>query len=413
MAKKTSSADASKLNSQSEGSGVEPNLNRAFDLVMRLMPIRGGSGDERAVADFIIDCLKKAGASADSIEIDNANKSTPLAGNVGNLIFKLPGTIKAPRRMLTAHMDTVPICIGSQPKRDGDFVRSADPKTGLGADNRSGSATILSAALEILERKLPHPPLTFCWFIQEEIGLYGARFVQKSLLGKPKLAFNWDGGSPTKLTVGATGGYRMEINVQGIASHAGVAPQRGVSAIAIAGMAIADLQREGWHGDIHKAGKHGTSNIGIIKGGDATNVVTDHVYLKAEARSHDPKFRQKIVAQIEKSFQNAVKELKNEQGQRGSVSFNGRLDYESFRLADDEPCVLAAEHAIQKLGGEPVRSISNGGLDANWLALHGIPAVTLGSGQMNAHMTSETLDVPAFETACRIALRLATGTEEQ
>src|SRR5205085_9905231 len=145
-----------------------------------------------------------------------------------------------------------PICVGSQPKIDGGFVRSANRTTGLGADNRSGCATILTAALEILQHKLPHPPLTFCWFIQEEIGLQGARFVQRSLLGKPAMCFNWDGGACEKVTLGATGGCRMVIDAGGLASHAGVYPERGVSAIAIAALAIADLTRAGWHGLIKK-----------------------------------------------------------------------------------------------------------------------------------------------------------------
>ena len=234
-------------------------------LVMQLMAIPGRSGEERGVAEFIVKKLRAAGSSDSATQFDNAHKHTPLAGDTGNLIFKLPGTLRGPRRLLTAHMDTVPVCVGSKPLRDGDFVRSADPNTGLGADDRAGAAVLLATALQILEQKLPHPPLTFCWFIQEEVGLYGARFVQKSLLGRPQLAFNWDGGSPTKLTVGATGGYRMEIHVTGQASHAGAAPDQGISAIAIASLAIADLQRGGWHGDIHKDGQHGTSNVGIIE----------------------------------------------------------------------------------------------------------------------------------------------------
>ena len=57
-------------------------------------------------------------------------------------------------------------------------------------------------------------------------------------LGKPKLAFNFDGGSSEKLTLGATGGYRMQIDISGLASHAGGAPEAGVSAIAIAALAF-------------------------------------------------------------------------------------------------------------------------------------------------------------------------------
>jgi tripeptide aminopeptidase len=377
---------------------------------MELMAIPGLSGKEGAVAKYITSTLLAAGASKSDIRHDRAHTKTPIQGEVGSLIFKLPGTVRGPRRLLMAHMDTVPICAGSKPIRDGDFIRSANPSTGLGADDRAGCAVTLTAALTILQQKLPHPPLTFFWPIQEEIGLYGARYADVKLLGSPKLAFNWDGGAAEKVTIGATGGYRMDIEVTGLASHAGVAPEKGVSAISIASLAIADLQRDGWHGLVVRGKNRGTSNVGVIHGGDATNVVTDRVTLRAEARSHNPAFRQRIIKAIEGAFQKAAREVKSAAGRRGSATINGRLDYEAFRLADDEPCVLAAEAALRSIGAEPVRAVSNGGLDANWMTAHGIPTVTLGCGQMEPHTVSEKLDIAAFEKACRVALRLATGT---
>lgn len=390
-------------------SSAPPNLSRAQDLVLKLMAIAGKSGEEADVAEFIRSKLLAAGAREADIRTDNAHKSTLLKGDTGNLIFKLPGTLKrAPRRMLSAHMDTVPICVGCVPRVEGEFVRSANPQTGLGGDDRAGAATILSAALEILENGLPHPPLTFCWFIQEEIGLQGARHLQLSRLGQPAMAFNWDGGSPEKVTLGATGGYRMNIEIEGIASHAGVAPERGVSAIGIASVAIADLQRGGWHGLVVKGKSRGTSNVGFIQGGEATNVVTDHVSLRAEARSHDPAFRQKLIGQIESAFKNAVSEVKNVDGMQGRVKIDGRLDYESFLLDANLPVVQLAEQAIAAIGRKPLRAISNGGVDANWLNAHGIPTITMGCGQMNVHMTSEMLDLAGFRDACKIALQLAT-----
>jgi tripeptide aminopeptidase len=379
-------------------------------MVLELMAIPAKSGEEAPVAAYIRDKLLAAGATSEDIVTDNAHERALIRGNTGNLIFKLPGTIKAPRRMLSAHMDTVPICIGSKPKVEGNFVRSANPANGLGADDRSGAAAILTAAIEILEQDLPHPPLTFCWFIQEEVGLYGARLVQKSLLGKPAMCFNWDGGAASKVTIGATGGYRMDIEIEGLAAHAGVCPEKGISAIAIAGIAIADLARNGWHGLIEKGKHRGTSNIGYIHGGEATNVVTDRVVLKAEARSHDRKFREKIIAAIERAFQTAAKEIKSA-GKRGRVQINGRLDYEAFFVDPKQPSVKLAEAAVRAIGREPDLAVSNGGLDANWLNAHSIPTVTLGSGQMNVHTTSEMLDLAAYRDACRIALALASGSE--
>jgi len=396
-----------------QGTPPEPDVRRAFELVMNLMAIPGKSGEERRVSDFIVKELRAAGAPAAAIHVDSANRRTPIRGDTGNLILKLPGTRREPRRMLTAHLDTVPICVGSKPVRTNNLVRSADPNTGLGADNRAGCATILTAAREILKRELPHPPLTFCWFVQEENGLQGARVASKSSFGNPKLAFNWDGGSPTKLTIGATGGYRLQIDIQGLASHAGGAPEWGVSAIAIASLAISDLHENGWHGDIRKGKSRGTSNVGVIQGGDATNVVTDRVTVRAEARSHDPKFRERIVSEIRKAFERAAKKVRNVAGAHGEAKVDGKLDYESFKLDLDEPCVLAAGDAIRSLGYDPEFAIANGGVDANWLSARGIPTVTIGCGQLNQHMTSEALDVEQFEIACKLALRLATASESR
>ncbi len=380
----------------------------AIDRVLQLLAVPGRSGQEAAIADLIISKLKAVGVPDSSIQFDTANKKSPIGGQIGNLIVKLPGTVRGPRRLLMAHIDTVPVCVGCRPIRDGQIIRPQDRTTGLGGDDRAGASVVLTAICEILQRGLPHPPLTLFWAVQEEIGLVGARNVSVSKLGQPKLAFNWDGGAANLVTIGATGDYGIDIEITGIASHAGAAPEKGVSAISIAALAIADLTRDGWHGLIEKGRKRGTSNVGVITGGDATNVVTPLVKLRAEARSHDPVFRQKIVAKIKKAFERAVKELKSSDGQRGSIKFVAELKYEAFKLSEDEPTVQAASSAIQSIGLTPELRISNGGLDANWMFAHGIPTVTLGCGQSAIHTVDEVLFIDSYLNACRIALRLAT-----
>ena len=388
-----------------------PDLAAARRVVLDLLAIPGVSGEEKDVADRICKWLRDAGCPQTAIAFDSAHTRTPIKGNVGNLIVKLPGTLPGPRRLLMAHMDTVPVCVGAKPVVSGRFVRSADPKTGLGADDRAGVAVVLSTALQILERKLPHPPLTFFFAIQEEIGLWGARYASAAALGRPGLAFNFDGGAVEKITIGATGGHRLDIAIRGIPSHAGVAPEKGISAIAIASLAIASLVEDGWHGLVEKDRKRGTSNVGVIHAGSATNVVADSAALRAEARGHDPAFRNTIVKAIETAFKDAARRLKTADGRTGDVTIEGRLDYEAFRLKEDEPCVAAAREAVRAIGLAPRLEISNGGLDANWMAANGIPTVTLGCGQMEIHTTKEQLDLGAFEAACEVALRLALGQE--
>lgn len=400
-------------NSRSATSPTAGRLNhdRAQELLLQLLRIPGPSGRESEVARFITERLREAGLPADAMRTDAAHRRSPHPGEIGNLICRLPGTQRGSRRLLMAHMDTVPLCVGAEPVVHQRRVVPASRNTALGADNRAGVAVVLTAAIEILTRRLPHPPLSFLWTVQEELGLHGARYGSLGWLGRPLLAFNFDGGAPTKLTVAATGGYRMTIDIHGLASHAGGAPERGVSAIAIAALAIADLQREGWHGLIEKGGKRGTSNIGVICGGEATNVVTPHVQLRAEARSHDPGFRRRIVKRMEEAFRRASRAVRNNEQRAGRVEIDGRLDYEAFKLPASDPSIVAAETAIRDLGLEPMRAATNGGLDANWMTARGIPTVTLGCGSNNPHTTDEWLDLDQFHQACEIAVRLATGDQ--
>ncbi|QDV15210.1 Carboxypeptidase G2 precursor [Rosistilla oblonga] len=383
---------------------------QAVDRVIRLMAIPGISGCETAVSEAIIAELTDAGAAIAQFSYDDANTRTRLAGEVGNLIFHLPGKSDLPARLLTAHMDTVPICEGAQPAREGDQIVSTDPATGLGADDRAGCAAILTAALEALKLKGDHPPLVFGWLIQEEVGLQGARNLDVGKIGDVGLAFNFDGGTVDKLTVGATGGERMEIKITGRPSHAGVAPEQGISAIAIASLAIARLHNDGWHGRIEKPEGRGTSNVGVIQGGQATNVVTPEVNLRVEARSHDSAMRTRIVDEIRSAFQWAATQVTAADGSVGQIEFSSHLDYDSFRIDDDAPSVRMAAAAVEQLGRKPYTELAGGGLDANWLYKHGIPAVTLGCGQRNIHTANETLEIDDYLDACRVAIALACDT---
>ncbi len=395
--------------SEQQNALVEIDERGAIDRVLRLIAIRGKSGEESAVVEFIRSELLQAGVPASAISVDQAHRKSPAGGEVGNLIVSLPGARRGGRRLLMAHLDTVPLCVGSRPVLQGDVIRSSDPTTALGGDDRAGASVVLTAILEILAHKLPHPPLTLFWPVQEEIGLYGARFVSLPKLGNPRMCFNWDGGSAASVCIGATGSFDLEIVVEGIASHAGVHPEGGVSAIAVASLAIADLQRNGWHGLVVKGRRRGTSNIGIIQGGDATNVVTSRVEVHGEVRSHDSKFRRQLADEFRRAFERAVKSVKNDTGQMGRLDFQAELKYESFRLDETSPCVQESVRAIAAAGGRPELRISNGGLDANWLSARGLPTVTLGCGQQDVHTVRERLNVADYLQACRIGVLLAQG----
>ena len=60
---------------------------------------------------------------------------------------------------------------------------------------------------------------------------------------------------------------------------------------------------------------------------------------------------------------------------------------------------MTAEAAIRASGRRPLKEVTNGGVDANWLTVRGIPTVTLGCGQISPHTVNESLDIAAFQDA--------------
>lgn len=319
--------------------------------------------------------------------------------------------------LFMTHMDTVPLCAGAKPLRSAARITNA-ANTALGGDNRTGCAVLVTLAAELLRQKLPHPPLTLLFTVREESGLFGAKHVNPIDLRHgdaiPQFGFNFDGRAAADVTIGAIGADRWEVDIFGKASHAGVHPERGVSATVVAALALADVYAHGWFGKVVKGGKEGTSNVGPVgdaegrSAGNATNVVTDFVHVKGESRSHDAKFVREITAAYKMAFQNAAKRVKDHQGKTAKVKFTSRLDYVPFRLREDASVVKRALAAARAVRLKPTLRVTNGGLDANWMVKHGIPTVTLGAGQNEIHTVKEYVDLKEFEAGCRLAVALAT-----
>ena len=388
---------------------VQIHEQRAIGRVMDLIAIPGGSGTEQDVSAWICQQLRGAGVPVSAIETDRAHKKSPAGGTTGNLIVRLKGTKKGPRRLLMAHMDTVPLAVGAKPVREGDWIRPASATTALGGDNRAGCAVVLTALLEVLSQGLDYPPLTLLFTVQEETGLRGARWLTASKLGRPALCFNWDGRDPAALIIGAVGASNLTIEIDGIASHAGAHPEDGVNAAVVSSLAIAQLQKSGWHGQIRRGRQRGTSNLGVVRGGAATNVVMPLVQLEAEARSHDSEFRAQIVAAWRAAFEAASSAVSNAAGVTGVLRFSEEVRYEPFRMPADSACVESAAAAVRTVGLKPATQICDGGLDANWMAEHGFPAVTLGCGQHDIHTVRERLCISEYLQGCRVATLLASG----
>jgi hypothetical protein len=137
-----------------------------------------------------------------------------------------------PRIMFMTHMDTVPLCAGAKPKLVGrkivnageDRARRRQPRRLRRSRHAGGRAC---------KQKLDHPPITLLFCVREESGLYGARHVKTADLGSPVMAFNYDGGSASNVTSAPSARIAGRSRFFGRASHAGVAPERGISSTMI------------------------------------------------------------------------------------------------------------------------------------------------------------------------------------
>lgn len=394
---------------------IDLDTQAAVGRLMRFLSVPGVTGQEAAIGKEIVAALKEAGVPSGAITFDDADTRIPEPTQTGNLIVKLPGNGKKPTKPLLfmTHMDTVPLCAGAKPKLHGKRIVN-EANAALGGDNRTGCAVLVTLAAELARQNLPHPPLTLFFTVREESGLFGAKHVNPADLGGPAMGFNVDGKSAADVVVGAIGADRWTVDIHGKASHAGVAPDRGISATMVFALAMAEVYAGGWFGKVVKDGKEGTSNVGLVgtpdgkSAGEATNVVTDYVYVKGESRSHDAKFVRQISAAFKAAFTSAATKVRDHEGRAAKVKFTSRLDYVPFRLRDDAPVVQRAAQAVRSIGRVPNLRTTNGGLDANWMVKHGIPTVTFGAGQNEIHTVKEFVDLAEFESGCRLALALAT-----
>jgi len=389
-------------------------VEAAIGHLMNFLSVEGVTGQEAKIAAAVSDALEKVGVPASAIRFDDANKRIPVPTETGNLFVDLPGTRPGPRLLFSTHLDTVPLCAGAKPRREGDRIVS-DGTTALGGDARTGVALLVVLAETLIKHKLPHPPITLLFTVREESGLHGARELNPADLGGAAMCINVDGQLASELLIGAVGQENWEVEIKGRASHAGVAPEKGISATMVGALALAEARSAGWFGKVVKSDGRGTSNVGIFGGkagkvaaGDATNVVTDYVYIKGEARSPEAAFATKIADGYKKAFAEAKAAVVDHEGDTAEVTFTQTPAYPPFELAKDAPVVKRASKALAALGIEPVYLFSNGGLDANWFDKHGVPTITIGAGQAEIHTIKEYVNLTEYEKGCRIGLLMAT-----
>ena len=359
------------------------NQQRLADEFARLASINSPPLRESAIARYLEERLQRLGGK---VCFDNAAAAT--GGEVGNLVAYFPGTGKATDPLLfSVHMDTVEPGGPVEPVlRDGVFYSAGD--TVLGADDKAGIAELIEALEVAHEQGIAHGPIEVVVAIAEEIGLVGAKHLDYGLL-KARKGFALDTQGVDQMVLKAPGANRMKVEITGLAAHAGLAPELGISAIQTAALALGRMQ-------LGRIDYETTANIGRIEGGVASNIVPQKVLLEGEARSHDPhKLREQtehMLACFEEAADNMAREIDGRQV-RPVVSVEVKADFPSMAIAEDAPIVNLARSAAAAVGHDLKVRLGGGGSDANIFNGHGIEMIILATGMEGVHTHDESVAV--------------------
>ncbi|MEK4699399.1 M20/M25/M40 family metallo-hydrolase [Solibacillus sp. FSL R7-0668] len=354
-------------------------MSRLVEEFLELVQIDSETKHEQVIAPILVQKLEAMG-----FEVFQDDAHTRNGHGAGNIIATLKGDESIEPIYFTVHMDTVVPGVGIKPEIREDGYIYSDGTTILGADDKAGMAAIFEMARRIKEKNIAHGTIQFIITAGEESGLVGAKELDPAhIIAKYGFAVDSD-GKVGGIVVAAPFQAKVNVKVFGKTAHAGVAPEKGISAITVAAKAVAQLK-------LGRLDEETTANIGRFEGGKATNIVCDEVTIFAEARSIDEAKLNAQTAHMKETFERVAKE----NGARAEVEV--ALSYPGFRVTEADKVVQIALAAAKAVGREPQLGISGGGSDANVIAGFGIPTVNLSVGYEEIHTTNERMPVQELE----------------
>ncbi|HYF80829.1 MAG TPA: M20/M25/M40 family metallo-hydrolase [Symbiobacteriaceae bacterium] len=366
------------------------NQERITALLMDLCATDSGSRNERLMADKLKPMLMELGFA---VREDDAGSK--VGGNAGNLYGRLEGTAPGEPLLFSAHMDRVTPGLGVKPRLEGGAIVS-DGTTILGSDDAAGIAAVLEAVRVLKERNLPYPTIEVGFTIGEEVGLLGARYLDYAWFSS-KLGFALDsGGKVGEIVVKAPSQAKVNVTFRGKAAHAGVAPEKGVSAIQIAAVAISRMK-------LLRIDSETTANIGSISTDGPTNIVPETCKIVAEARSLNQEKLEAQVADMQRCAEEAAREL------GGATEVEILRSYSAFNLSPESAPVRRAAAAAVQIGAPVSITSTGGGSDANIFNGNGIPTAVLGVGYEEIHSTRERMPIDQLVALAEWTLAIIAG----
>ena len=365
----------------------EAQRQRLHQTFSELCRIESPSGHERVCADRVARELRQMG-----LEVEEDEAGSSAGSDAGNLLARVAGRAEQ-TIMLCAHLDTVPPTAPIEPLLDDGHWINANPGI-LGADNKAAVAVLLELTRALLSAgEDPEVGVELLFTVSEENGLHGAKAFDVTKL-RSHVGFVFDHASPIgEIVVASPTYHRVVASFHGRSAHAGIRPEDGRSAIAAAARAIASMT-------LGRLDTETTSNVGLISGGTAANVVPEYCRVEGEVRSVSDARAEQVVTEFVDSCQDAA------DAGECDLDVTVELMFRGYRTKSRTVQVELAERALRVCGYEPRQIVTGGGSDANAFEANGFPCTNLANGTERNHQPDERVSTEALEGMLEVAFAL-------
>lgn len=354
-------------------------MSEVVDLLLELAAIPSPPGEERAVSDVVVRYLRDLGLDSDEDAF-------------GNIYARIEPAAAGTPLFFCAHLDTVPPDGPLQPVLEDGVVRNAGG-TILGADDKAAVAAMLECTRRVLAESRPHAGIELLFTMQEEVGLLGAAAFDHTRF-RARLGYVYDQAAPIgQIVLGAPWAQGVEVTFHGRASHSGMYPEEGRSAIQAAAKAITDLR-------LGRVDEETTANVGVISGGTAGNIVPEWCTFLAEARCQDERKLGELVQEMLDAFTFAATEADCE------VSTALKKTYRGYRFGKGDDVVRLAASALESCGRTVGYTLSGGAADANSFNERGLRCLNIANGMVDIHTPDERISVDDLEGMVDVSLAL-------
>ena len=272
----------------------------------------------------------------------------------------------------------------------------------LGADDKSGVATIMEAALFFIQNpSVKHGDIKILFTPDEEVG-QGTAKVDMQKLGA-QFGYTLDGGEAGSLEDETFSADGAVITIHGVIVHPGYAKNKLVNALKVAGAVLDALPKNEWSPETTEKKEgfvHPTSVNGIAEKATIQFIVRDFTLVGLQ--NHHDRLK-KIAEETVAKFPGAVMEYAAQEQYRNMKE-----------VLDTCPHVAAyAGEAIERAGLIIKKESIRGGTDGSKFSYIGMPCPNIFTGMQNIHSKLEWIGTKDMAKAAETIVHLAMIWEEK